>query len=207
MNTPNLIAPIRPGIALRRGPTTSYDAPGARQTLRRARKTLRRHVPFPGLTKTLSILLRPATNHTFRLPGCYGLNSGRLDAGPLPSTRNSVMSLLRAFSGVAVFLLVLPLTTAHEQYSTLGDLLHWYAHSAQTHPSLVRYARENRCLADLERRPQPRCFQPACDSYTELKEPGYEHTILPLATFTNYAAGEGEPSGSATFANKPARGL
>ncbi|GLI67422.1 hypothetical protein VaNZ11_011618 [Volvox africanus] len=71
------------------------------------------------------------------------------------------MSFLKAQAALAFLLIVARATTAHGQYSTLGDLLHWYAHSAQAHPSLARY--------------------------TELKEPGFEHTMLPLATFTDHS--------------------
>ncbi|KAG2498170.1 hypothetical protein HYH03_003926 [Edaphochlamys debaryana] len=48
----------------------------------------------------------------------------------------------------------------HGQYSTLGDLLHWYTRFAQTHSSVLRFE--------------------------ELKEPGFEQSpSLPVATFTN----------------------
>ncbi|EFJ41462.1 hypothetical protein VOLCADRAFT_98500 [Volvox carteri f. nagariensis] len=70
------------------------------------------------------------------------------------------MSLLRSLLAWTLLFLVVPLTNSHEDYSSLGDLLHWYAHAAQMHPSLVRY--------------------------TELREPGFEHTVLPLASFSNY---------------------
>ncbi len=48
---------------------------------------------------------------------------------------------LAAAAWLVALTVLLPSTAyAHGAYSTLGDLLHWYSHTAKTHPGTFRCA-------------------------------------------------------------------